>query len=182
MKIKTRVLHIDDNTHDRELVRDALLKEPDEFEILEAGNRADFERHLAEADFDIIVSDYNILGFEGLKVLQIVKDKYPEMPVIIVTGTGSEEIAINAMKMGATDYIIKSVNNLRGLGSTIKIVIDNKKAQTERRIALDKQHETEELYRSVFENTSVAILLTSSEGKVISANEYACVLFGRSKE
>ena len=145
MENKIRILHVDDNQFDRTLIRDALLVEHDRFEILEADNREKFEQHLAGQDFDLVLSDFNILGFDGLQVLQLVKEKYPDMPVIIVTGTGSEEIAIQAMKMGADDYVIKTVKHIRGLVSAIEMVLENKKNR-------DELRESEKRYHSLFEN------------------------------
>jgi PAS domain S-box-containing protein len=182
MKMKTRILHVDDNVHDRLLVKDALLKENDGFEVVEADNREKFERYLAKDDFDLILSDFNILGFDGLQVLEIVKVRNPDLPVIIVTGTGSEEIAIQAMKLGASDYVIKSVNHIRGLAPAIKTVLEHKKIQRERKLALDALYESEQLYRSIYDNTSVAILLINTEGNILSANEFACKLFGFAEE
>ncbi|MGZ2369804.1 response regulator [Ancylomarina sp. YFZ004] len=152
METKIKVLHIDDNPLDRQLVIDALVKENGAFEIKEASNRETFEQHLAELDFDIILSDFNILGFNGLQVLQIVKEKCPDTPVIIVTGTGSEEIAIQAMKLGASDYIIKSVNHIRGLVTNIDTVLEFKKMQNERKFIQLALYKSEKKYREIFEN------------------------------
>jgi PAS domain S-box-containing protein len=182
MKTKIRILHIDDNIHDRQLIKDALQKEHHGFEVLEADSREKFERRLAEGGFDIILSDFNILGFDGLQVLQVVKEKNPDLPVIIVTGTGSEEIAIQAMKLGASDYVIKSVKHIQGLAPTIKSVLENKKIDEERKIALSALRESEELYRSIYDNSSVAILLTSPDGSISAANNFACNLFGMTEE
>ena len=129
MKAKIRILHVDDNVHDRQLVKDALEIEHGNFEIVEAENREKFEKQLADNNFDLVLSDLNILGFDGLKALQIVKEREPGLPVIIVTGTGSEEIAIQAMKMGAADYVIKSVKHIQCLVPTIKTVLKLKKMQ-----------------------------------------------------
>ncbi|PKP52628.1 MAG: hypothetical protein CVT92_07805 [Bacteroidetes bacterium HGW-Bacteroidetes-1] len=142
LKAKIRILHIDDNTHDRQLVKDVLRKEKDLFELTEADSREKFEKLLSEHDFDVILSDFNILGFDGLQVLEVVKKMKPDLPVIIVTGTGSEEIAIQAMKMGAADYVIKTVNHILGLAHTITIVLDHK------RLLEDKKKTQEELIRT----------------------------------
>src|SRR5258707_7347078 len=100
-----RILYIDDNPHDRELVLDALEKESNGFEVTQAATRADFERRLGGEPFDLVLSDFNILGFEGLQVIDAVQARQPGLPVVIVTGTGSEEVAVEAMKRGAADYV-----------------------------------------------------------------------------
>lgn len=164
MKAKIRVLHIDDSIHDRKLVKDALLNEHDGFEVVEADDREKFIQHLNEKDFDIILSDFNILGFDGLEVIQIVKEKYPNMPVIIITGTGSEEIAIQAIKLGAADYVIKSVSHIRGLAHSIELVLENKKNQKARKKALAALSRSEEKYRKIFENVQDVFYQTNREG------------------
>ena len=97
MQQPVRILYIDDSAHDRALVRHALEVEHGSFRVTEATTRAEFEAQLARGDFDLVLSDFNILGFDGLQVLDAVKAKNPNLPVLIVTGTGSEEIAVEAM-------------------------------------------------------------------------------------
>ena len=182
MKTKTRILHVDDNLHDRQLIKDALLKEHDGFEVIEADSRQKFEQYLSENDFDLVLSDFNIPGFDGLQVLQIVKEKCPEIPVIIVTGTGSEEIAVQAMKLGADDYVIKSVKHIRGLVPAIKTVLKNKKIQDEHKKKLIALRESDELFRLLFDNSMDAVLLTIPDGTILKANPAACNIFGRTEE
>ena len=91
MAAQTRILYVDDNAHDRALVRDALEQDNGEFSLTEASSRAEFEQQLANGSFDLVLSDFNILGFTGLQVLDAVRARHPRLPVVIVTGTGSEE-------------------------------------------------------------------------------------------
>ena len=67
----------------------------------EAGSQEEFEGRLNEGDHDLVLSDFNILGYEGLQVIDAVRARNAAVPVVIVTGTGSEEIAVEAMKRGA---------------------------------------------------------------------------------
>ena len=167
MKSRIHVLHIDDNLMDRKLVKDALLKEHHAFELVEADNREKFEHLITENDFDIILSDFNILGFDGLQVLQIVKEKQPDVPVIIVTGTGSEEVAIKAMKMGASDYVIKSVKHIRGLGPTIEMVLKNRRIREEREKVQLALRNSEEKFRKIFENTQDVFYQVEKNGTIL---------------
>lgn len=177
-----RILHIDDNLHDRQLVRDALEKEIERFEIIEADSRIRFEELLAEFNFDLVLSDFNILGFDGLQVLQIVKERNPEIPVIIVTGTGSEEIAVQAMKSGADDYVIKSAKHIQNLFPTIKLVLEKKRIHREYLQTLDALKESEERFRLLFTNSLDAVLLTVPNGEILQANKAACRIFGKTED
>lgn len=167
---KIRILHIDDNLFDRKLIWDALVKDDGRFEILEADSREKFEQHLRGQDFDLVLSDFDILGFDGLQVLQLVKEKNPDIPVIIVTGTGSEEIAIQAMKMGAEDYVIKTMHHLRGLGSTIDVVLDNKKARDERKIIQEKLQESEGSLNTLIKTIPDPLCLKDPAGRFLKSN------------
>src|SRR5687768_14956524 len=88
------LLHVEDSPLDRDLVRNALESEPGSFNITAVASRAAFELALACDNFDAVLTDFDILGFEGLEVLEAVRACQPGVPVIILTGTGSEEIAV----------------------------------------------------------------------------------------
>ncbi|MCB0213272.1 MAG: PAS domain-containing protein, partial [Anaerolineae bacterium] len=137
------ILYVDDYPFDRELVRDALEKEHEGFRVTEAASRADFEARLDEGGYDLVLSDFNILGFEGLQVLDAVFAKHPHVPVIIVTGTGSEEVAVEAMKRGAADYVIKTARHIRRLPHTIHAVMEKKQADDERKQAQEALRHSE---------------------------------------
>src|SRR5258707_200249 len=123
-----RILYLDDNPHDRTLVRDALEKEVDGFQVVEAASRAAFEALLVEGNYDLVLSDFNILGFEGLQVIDAVHAQHPGVPVLIVTGTGSEEVAVEAMRRGACDYVIKTPKHIQRLPHTIPAQLEKKRA------------------------------------------------------
>lgn len=131
----TRLLYVDDAEMDRELVRLALQEAPRHYELVEAENRDDFVGKLAGQHFSLVITDLNILGFSGLEVLRMVKREKPELPVVILTGTGTEEMAVEAMKMGATDYVIKSVSHMRRLPHTIDSILENERLRRKLREA-----------------------------------------------
>jgi signal transduction histidine kinase len=130
-----RILYVDDYRLDRELVRDVLTRENSNFDLFEAASRTEFEKALAEGGFDLVLSDFNILGFEGLQVLEAVHTRDADVPIIIVTGTGSEEVAVEAMKLGAADYVIKKPHHLQRLPLTIKAVMEKRQADQKNRDA-----------------------------------------------
>jgi PAS domain S-box-containing protein len=149
MNIPVRILYIDDYPLDRELVRDALEKEHGGFQVVEAATRAEFEAALAQGGFDLILSDFNILGFEGLQVLEAVRASGSDLPVIIVTGTGSEEVAAEAIKRGAADYVLKSPKHIQRLPTTIQIVLEKKRLKEERKQAEEALRASEARYQLI---------------------------------
>jgi two-component system cell cycle sensor histidine kinase/response regulator CckA len=169
-----RILYVDDYPLDRELVRDALEKEHSGFELVEAASRGDFETMLAQGGFDLVLSDFNILGFEGLQVLEAVRATGSHLPVIIVTGTGSEEVAAEAIKRGAADYVIKTPKHIRRLPHTIHAVLEKKQLEDERQQAEEVLH----LQSAALNAAANAILITDRVGLVQWVNPAFCDLTG----
>jgi len=134
MSEPVRVLYVDDNPLDRELVRDSLQRDPGNIQVTEATSRAEFEAQL-ERSFDVVLSDFNILGYEGLQVIEAVRATRPDVPVIIVAGTGSEEVAVEAMKRGAADYVTKTPSHIQRLPATIHAALQSCRSGRERRQA-----------------------------------------------
>ena len=99
----------------------------------------------------MFISDFNIAGFEGLQVLEAVRAHDPRIPVIIVTGTGSEEIAVMALKQGAADYVIKRPKHILRLPQTIFAAIEKKALRDQRQETELFLKESEKRYRSLFE-------------------------------
>jgi len=102
-----RILHLEDDPDYCDLVRSLLVKEGFEVELVVAGNRAEFEGALAPERFDIILADYLIPAYNGLEALRLARQKCPETPVLLVSGTIGEQAAIESLKSGATDYVLK---------------------------------------------------------------------------
>lgn len=171
MKNPIRVLYVDDSPFDRTLVRDALEIEHDGFVLTEAISRSDFETFLAQGEFDLVLSDFNILGFDGLQVLDIVKENNPQTPVVIVTGTGSEEIAVEAMKRGADDYVIKTLSHIRHLPHTLHVVLEKRQLEE----SLEASYRR---FRALIENSNDVIAQFDAEGTVTFVSETITRDFG----
>lgn len=181
MSDKIRILYIDDYELDRELVRDALEREHGGFEVMEAANREAFLKLLQTHEFDVVLSDFNIAGFEGFQVLETVRSIDANLPVIIVTGTGSEEIAVKALKQGASDYVIKRTAHIRKLPQTILAVIEKQSLKDQREQAKAALRESEEKYRLLVENATDAIYI-AQDGSAKFANPKAEKMTGYTAE
>lgn len=134
-----KVLYVDDSVFDRELVRYALEREHGGFRVVEASSREEFELCLTEADFDIVLSDFETRGFNGQDVIDIVRERYPNLPVVIVTSAGSEQQAVAAMKRGAADYVIKTSDQLMRLPDIALAALERSRLQEAHLKAEDAQ-------------------------------------------
>ena len=172
---KFRILCVEDDDLDRGLIRHALETGSEDFVMMEASNREMFEKFLAKGEFDVVITDFNILGFEGLEVIRDVRERCPEVPVIVVTGTGSEEIAVQSLKEGAEDYIIKNPHHIAQLPHAILRVI--KDVETRNRL-----RERESSLRSIAENIDDGIVLVDRQGCIVFSNKAADKLLGRDND
>jgi len=158
-----RVLLVDDNPDDRMLVIRALREEFPRLEVDQIYDRASFEDVLDRADFDVVITDYQIRWGTGLEVLERIKARLPDCPVIMFTGTGSEEIAVEALKKGLDDYILKSPKHLKRLPPAVRVAL----ARREERL---RAKEMEERFRELFETLPVGVYRTTPDGRILEVN------------
>jgi two-component system cell cycle sensor histidine kinase/response regulator CckA len=102
-----KILHLEDDPRDRELVREILEGEGIRCEVVCVDTREAFVDALDRDRPELILADYKLPSFDGLSALAIAKEKAPEIPFIIVSGTMGEDPAIDALRNGATDYVLK---------------------------------------------------------------------------
>jgi len=165
-----RLLLLDDDPDDRMLILRALRKEFRDLVANEITDEVSFNIALEEGNFDVVVTDYNLRWSNGIEVLKKVKMSYPNCPVIMFTGTGSEEIAVEAMKMGLDDYVLKSPKHFIKLPVTIKSAIEKSMAKIEQEKIQKELKESEERYRMLFETSPEAILVIGTDGTIIDCN------------
>ena len=102
-----RVLLLEDSDIDTELLVGHLTRAGIECSIVRAASRREFVDALAVRDLDIVLADYSLPDFDGLTALDLVRARHPDLPFIFVSGVVGEEFAINALRRGATDYVMK---------------------------------------------------------------------------
>jgi len=149
-----RILYVDDSVLDRELVRDAFEQEGGRFAITEASSWSEFNACLAEGPYDVVLTDFNIRGVEGIQILDQVKSKMPDVPVVIITGTGSEQVAAETMRRGAADYVIKSTRHIRRLPFAIDAVLTRHRLQEQERKAVESLRESNTRLEKALEEVS----------------------------
>ena len=107
MRAIHRFLLLEDDLNDAELIRRALRTEWSDCELVSAQTGRAYKKALGESRFDLILCDYCLPGFGGMEALAFARQQYPEIPVIFVSGGIGEEVAIEGLKAGATDYVLK---------------------------------------------------------------------------
>ena len=107
MTTSVRILLLEDNSTDAELIRD-LLADHFDYKITQVQSRDDFNNALQSSKFDLILSDYQLPSFDGISALKLALSARPDLPFIFVSGAMGEEIAVETLKMGATDYVLKT--------------------------------------------------------------------------
>ncbi|MEG4805419.1 response regulator [Microcoleus sp. ARI1-B5] len=110
------ILLIDDNPNDRLMIDRELRKAFGDLEIKSAIDAQTLEEILAAGGFDLVITDYQLRWSDGLTILKQVQSRYPNCPVIMCTDSGSEQVAVEAMKAGLSDYVFKGrhFNRLAG--------------------------------------------------------------------
>jgi len=108
MKSPLRILYLEDDPRDAELVQETLASDGIRCHLTRVETEADFIASLEQGGFDLILADYTLPSFDGLSALKIAQQGWPHVPLIFVSGTLGEEVAIEALKIGATDYVFKT--------------------------------------------------------------------------
>jgi two-component system cell cycle sensor histidine kinase/response regulator CckA len=158
-----RVLIVEDSTTDTEL----LLAE-----LRRAGFEPQWERVETETDFlralergpDLVLSDYSMPRFSGLRAVELARGRGRDIPFFLISGTVGEEIAVEAMRRGATDYLLK--DRIARLGSAVEKALEQKRLRAEHR----RLEEQLALQARALETAANGILITDRAGRILWVN------------
>jgi PAS domain S-box-containing protein len=136
-----RLLLIDDNEHDRTLIIYKLKSEFSDVQVEQVTKAEDFHQALEAGNFEFVITDYRVRWSDGVAVLQDIKSRYPKCPVIMFTDSGTQEIAVEAMKAGLDDYIIKSAKHYVRLPVAVRSILQRLEQQERAERALQEANQ-----------------------------------------
>jgi signal transduction histidine kinase len=147
MKKEIHILMVEDEAADAELSRLALRKGGFHFSLVRVQTESDFLRELNQRPPDVILSDYSLPSFDGYAALRIANQRCPEVPFIFVTGTMGEEVAIETLKNGATDYVLKT--RLTRLAPAVHRALREAQERLDRKRAEDQLRDSHKQLRAL---------------------------------
>ncbi|MCL4501238.1 MAG: PAS domain-containing protein [Deltaproteobacteria bacterium] len=150
-----RILIVEDLASDSELMAYELRQGNLPFSSRRVENDKDFLRELEEFRPDLILSDYHLPHFNGLAALALAQEHCPDIPFIFVSGAIGEEVAIDTLKRGATDYVLK--DRLSRLVPAVKRALRESANRRERRQAEEALRESEQRYRLLVKNLPAVV-------------------------
>jgi len=162
MNFPLRVLHLEDDARDTELVQAALEGEGIQSELTRVEREEDFLAALKRESLDLILADYTLPSFDGLSALRIAQQHLPDVPFIFVSGTLGEDVAIEALKTGATDYVLKT--RLARLGPSVNRALREARERANRKRAEEAVRQSEKQLRDLIETIPAMAFVTRPDG------------------
>lgn len=175
-----RILLIEDEVYDAELNMREIKKVLPNSIFERVDNRDSLIDMLNHFYPDLILSDFSMPSFDGLSALKIAQKVCPQTPFIMVTGSINEDTAVECMKAGATDYVLK--DSLKRLGSAIQSALKQHKLQIQKSESDKKLKESEQSYFGLFNTIIEAIYILDSNIKFIAINSGTEKMYGYSTD
>jgi PAS domain S-box-containing protein len=176
-----RILLLEDEPTDAELAEEALREAGLSFIAKRVDTRDAFIRALEEFKPDIVIADYKLPAFDGGSALKIVRQQYPAIPVVMVTGAMGDEKAIELLRLGARDYVLK--DRLMRLGPAVQRALSEERGIRARHAAEKALHDSEEKFHAIFDGALDGIVLADAETRrFATGNPAFCRMVGYSPE
>ena len=178
-----RILLVEDNADHRELMSLALTGHDPTWQVNEVESGEEALRRLAEGEaYDVVFLDYSLPGRDGLEVLKEIRRGEAPPPVLMVTGRGDEQVAVEAMKGGAYDYVTKVEGYPQRLPVVAQRAVEAYRLATERKRAEEALWESEEKYRTILDNIEDGYFEVDLAGNLTFFNDSLCRMLGYSRD
>jgi PAS domain S-box-containing protein len=166
-----RILHLEDNERDAELIAYTLKSEGMDFSVQLEQERAPYIEALRSDRFDLILSDYSLPAFNGSAALDLAKEIRPDLPFIFVSGKMGEDLAVESLKQGAMDYVLKSF--LSRLPPAVTRALKDTEARKEKLLAEQELGKTKDRLAVIIENSKDSIWSIDADFRLITFNSIA---------
>jgi PAS domain S-box-containing protein len=180
MKSPLRILHLEDDPKDAELIQALLETEGFICHVTRVETQTDFLVALEQGGFDLILADYTLPSFDGLSALTLTREQCPEVPLIFVSGTLGEEVAIDALKLGATDYVLKE--RLSRIVPSVRRALREAHERTTRKRAEAERHQADAELRQIVDVVPQHIFVLEPDGRFRYANQRDLEYTGLTRE
>ena len=175
-----KVLYLEDSVADFEIISNLLINAEFDIEISRVDKELEFKAFLVDNHFDIILADYNLPGFDAFAALHIRNQFCPEVPFICVFDSIREEQAIELLKSGASDYVLK--DRPRRLPFAIRQALNETKEKDARGKAEEEKRKKEEQHRLILQTALNGFLLLDRDSLILEVNEAYCNMSGYSEQ
>jgi len=179
MEPRLTILHFEDSQEDALLIREHLESGGIQCDVSLVQNRASFVKALGDR-WDLILSDFNVPGFDGFAALQLVRERDPHIPFIIISGTIGEEVAIESLKRGATDYILK--DKPARLVPAVQRALQQAEERRQRLQSETALVKSEERYRTLVSSLREGLLEADNDDVIQFVNDQLCVSLGYQRD
>ncbi len=174
------ILLIEDSSDDAELILHEFNRHHIHVSSKCIETREEMQYHLKNRPWDVIISDYALPRFNGLSAIAELKKSKLDIPLILVSGTIGEEMAVLAMKAGAHDYIMK--DNLKRLIPAVERELREVQQREKRKKAEQAFKESEESFRKIFEDAPIGMAIINSDYSFVRFNQQLSDMFSYSKD
>lgn len=163
-----QILHLEDNLQDAELAKILLLRHWPKCVIERVDTRAEYTAALERGDFTLILSDFSLPDFDGLFALRMARSRRPTIPFLFLSGTIGEEVAVESLQNGASDYVLK--NRMSRLVPAVQRALVRADEDARRQAAEKALRENQESFRQITENVADLIGVFDLEGRRVYNN------------
>jgi PAS domain S-box-containing protein len=164
MQTELRILFVEDDPNDAELALGLLEEAGYRCQWERVTSREMLEERLEASTYDIVLCDLSMPGFSGLGALQLFRQRGLDIPFVFLSGTMGEEVAIDSIKAGATDYVLKV--HMSRLVPVVTRALQEREAERQRKRAEEALRRSEERFRSLIENAMDIIVVLSPSGAI----------------
>ena len=176
LKRPVRVLHLEDNENDHLLVSEMLRESGLQCEFALAKNRDEFAKALKRGPYDLIISDFTLPSYDGASALALAREMCPETPFVFFSGTIGEEAAVEGLKSGAADYVLKQ--RPTRLAPAIRQALRAAQERARRKSAESALQQSEERFRIVAHATNDVVWEWDVQNDKVTFSENFKAIYG----